>query len=452
MSRRNEINMCSGNLLKNIIMFTIPLIITGMLQLAFNMADVIVVGRFAGKESLAAVGSTSSIINLLINLFIGMASGTTVAISKYFGSRSTDKVYRTVHTAVALSVIGGIIMGIIGFVLSRTFLTLMDSPTDVIDKATLYMQIYFIGLPAMFLYNFESAILRAVGNTKKPLIFLTIAGVINVILNLIFVILFHMDVAGVAWATTISQVVSALLCTLYLMRSDGAAYQLFIRDIKFYKEQLLEIIKLGVPAGIQGSLFSFSNVLIQSAFNSLGSIAVAGCSAASSIQGFAYTAMNSVHQATLTSVSQNYGAKNEERIKKSFYICLVLVTIVGLTLGGGIYALRDLLIGIYNSDPEVIYYGGIRLTYECLPYFLCGLMEVIVGLIRGLSYSIMPVIITLIGTCILRVTWVYTVFPAFGTLESIVTAYPITWGVTALAQFISYMCVRKKAYKKMMEQ
>lgn len=452
MAKRYEINMCSGNLLKNIILFTIPLALTGMLQLAFNMADIVVVGRFAGKESLAAVGSTTSLINLIINLFLGMSSGTTIVISRYFGAKNFDGVSKAVHTAVALSVFGGIVLGIFGFIFSKTFLTLMDSPSDVINKAALYMKIYFIGLPATLLYNYESAILRAVGNTKKPLFFLSIAGVVNVVLNLIFVIIFHLDVAGVAIATAISQVVSAVLCTIYLVRSDEASYQLAIKEVRFWKKQLLEIMKLGIPAGIQGSMFSLSNVLIQSSVNSLGSIVVAGNSAASNIEGFAYTAMNAVHQATITSVSQNYGAKNEKRIKKSFLICLGLVSVIGIELGGGIYLLRDFFIGIYSSDAEVIHYGGMKLRYVCLPYVMCGIMEVCVGLVRGLSYSIMPVIVTLVGTCILRIAWICTVFPAIGTFESIMISYPISWGITTVAHYISYLCVKKKAFKRMHEQ
>lgn len=452
MAKRYEINMCSGNLLKNIILFTIPLALSGMLQLAFNMADIVVVGRFAGKESLAAVGSTSSLINLIINLFLGMSSGTTIVISRYFGAKNFEGVSKAVHTAVALSIFGGIALGIFGFSLSRVFLQLMDSPADVIDKATLYMKIYFIGLPATLLYNYESAILRAVGNTKKPLFFLAISGVINVVLNLILVIVFHLDVAGVAIATSISQVVSAVLCTIYLVQSYGAAYQLFIKEVRFWKEQLVEIMKLGIPAGIQGSMFSISNVLIQSSVNSLGSIVVAGNSAASNIEGFAYTAMNSVHQAAITSVSQNYGAKNEKRIKKSFLVCLGLVFVIGVITGGGIWLFRNFLISIYSTDAEVIRYGGIKLTYVCLPYVLCGIMEVCVGLVRGLSYSIMPVIVTLIGTCVLRIVWIYTVFASVGTFESIMISYPISWTITALAHFISYLCVKKRAFKRMYEQ
>ena len=452
MAKRYEINMCSGNLLKNIILFTIPLALSGMLQLAFNMADIVVVGRFAGKESLAAVGSTSSLINLILNLFLGMSSGTTIVISRYFGAKNFEGVSKAVHTAVALSIFGGIALGIFGFSLARFFLQLMDSPADVIDKATLYMKIYFIGLPATLLYNYESAILRAVGNTKKPLFFLAIAGVINVVLNLILVIVFHLDVAGVAIATAISQVVSAVLCTIYLVRSDGAAYQLFIKEVRFWKKQLLEIMKLGIPAGIQGSMFSISNVLIQSSINSLGSIVVAANSAASNIEGFAYTAMNAVHQAAITSVSQNYGAKNEKRIKKSFLLCLGLVFVIGVITGGGIWLFRNFFIGIYSSDPEVIRYGGIKLTYVCLPYVICGIMEICVGLVRGLSYSIMPVIVTLIGTCLFRIVWIYTVFASVGTFESIMISYPISWAITTLAHFISYLCVKKRAFKRMYEQ
>ncbi len=452
MAKRYEIDMCGGNLLKNIIMFTIPLALSGMLQLAFNMADIVVVGRFAGKESLAAVGSTTSLINLIINLFLGMSSGTTIVVSRYFGARNYDGVSKSVHTAVALSVFGGIVLGIFGFIFSKTFLKLMDSPVDVIDKAALYMKIYFIGLPATLLYNYESAILRAVGNTKKPLFFLSIAGVTNVVLNLILVIIFHLDVAGVAIATAVSQVVSATLCTIYLVRSDEAAYQLIIKDVRFWKKQLLEIMKLGIPAGIQGSMFSLSNVLIQSSVNSLGSIVVAGNSAASNIEGFAYTAMNAVHQAAITSVSQNYGAKNETRIKKSFLVCLGLVSVIGIVMGGGIWLFRDFFIGIYSTDAEVIRYGGIKLGYVCLPYVICGLMEVCVGLVRGLSYSIMPVIVTLVGTCILRIAWIYMVFPVYGTYESIMISYPISWAITTIAHYISYLCVKKRAFKKMHEQ
>ena len=443
-----EIDMCNGPLLPKMLLFTIPLILSGVLQLLFNAADVIVVGQFAGNEALAAVGSTSSLTNLLVNLFIGMSVGVNVLVARYYGGKQDNEVSETVHTAIVISVLGGVLLTVIGIVLAKPLLTLMDTPEDVIKHSVLYMRIYFMGMPVMLLYNFGSAVLRAIGDTRRPLFYLSIAGVINVCLNLWFVISLHMGVAGVALATIISQAVSAVLIVRCLIQSEGC-FRLYPEKLKISWDKLLRIARIGLPAGIQGSLFSVSNVLIQSSVNSFGSVAMAGNTAASNIEGFVYTAMNAVHQTAVSFTGQNLGGKRFDRISKILAQCLMLVTIIGLVMGNAVVLFGEPLLGLYSSDTEVITYGQKRLLYICTIYCMCGIMDVLVGSIRGLGYAIMPMIVSLLGACAFRVVWIYTIFSWNRTLETLYISYPVSWTLTALVHLICHIIVKKKLAKKL---
>lgn len=438
--------MCNGPLFGKILIFTFPLMLSGILQLLFNAADVVVVGRFAGNEALAAVGSTGSITNLLVNLFIGLSVGVNVLVARHYGAGQEEEVSQTVHTAVIISVIGGIILAVLGIALAKPCLTLMDTPENVIELSVLYMRIYFVGMPVMLLFNFGSAVLRAIGDTRRPLLYLMIAGVINVCLNLFFVIVFHMGVAGVALATVISQCVSAVLLVRCLMKSDGCV-KVSIQKLHMNWDKFIRIARIGLPAGIQGSLFSISNVLIQSSVNSFGAIAMAGNTAGSNVEGFVYTAMNSVHQTAVSFTGQNYGGKRYDRINKILLECLLFVTMIGLVMGNGIYFFGDQILSLYSSDSEVIAYAMDRLLWICCPYFLCGVMEVMVGCIRGLGYAIMPMIVSLLGACVFRIVWIYTIFQWNRTLETLYVSYPISWALTAFVHFICFVIVKRKLDK-----
>ncbi|MBS6644912.1 MAG: MATE family efflux transporter [Clostridiaceae bacterium] len=438
-----EVDMCHGPLLGKIIVFAVPLILSGILQLLFNAADIIVVGRFAGSEALAAVGSTSSLINLLVNVFIGLSIGANVLVARFYGAGKDKEVEETVHTSILLSVISGGILLVAGVLSARPLLTLMGTPDNVIEHSTLYMKIYFVGMPVMLLYNFGAAILRAVGDTKRPLYFLFSAGIVNVVLNLIFVIVFSMGVAGVAWATVISQCISAALIVMCLMKSESS-YRLYWKKLRIVPAKMKAIARIGFPAGLQGAIFSISNVLIQSSINSFGSVAMAGNTASSNIEGFIYNSMNAVYQTALSFTSQNYGAGEYKRMRKVMLICLGLVTLVGAVMGfGAILAGRHLL-GIYSSDPEVIRFGLYRLTIIASTYYICGWMDTMVGVLRGMGYSVMPMLVSLTGACAFRVLWIFTIFAADRTLTTLYISYPVSWGITAAAHVICYFMIRKK--------
>jgi putative MATE family efflux protein len=414
----------------------------------YNAADVIVVGRFAGKTSLAAVGSTGSLTNLIISLFMGLSVGASVAVAQYYGANRWKDVSEVVHTSMLISIISGVVVGLVGIFMSRTFLLAMDTPSDVIDKATLYMQIYFAGMPASMVYNFGSAILRAVGDTKRPLIFLTISGIVNVILNIISVIVFKMDVAGVAVATVISQIISAVLVVICLMRYDGAC-RLSLRSLKLHKDKLLQLVRIGLPAGLQSSLFSISNVLVQSSVNSFGSVIMAGNSAAANIEGFIWVSMNSLHQAALTFVGQNVGAKEYKRVKRAAGLCVLLVIVVGATLGGIALLLGRELLGIYApGEEDVIGYGLIRLKIIAGTYLTCGIMDVFVGVLRGMGTSVVPMIVSVIGVCGGRIMWILTVFKTHRDLNILYISYPISWILTALIHLLCVFIVYKKVVEK----
>ena len=448
MKKSYEMDMCSGPLLSKILIFSIPLMISGILQLLFNAADIVVVGRFTGSEAMAAVGSTSALINLIINLFVGISVGANVVVARNYGARDYDGVHGAVHTSVLTALIGGVFLIFVGIALARPLLELMGTPDNVIDQSVLYMRIYFVGMPSFMLYNFGSAILRAIGDTKRPLYFLTLAGVINVFLNLFFVIVFHMGVAGVALATIISQTVSAILVLLCLMKMEGPCH-LDFKHLKFHLNQLGQMLRIGLPAGLQGIVFSLSNVLIQSSVNSFGSQVMAGNTAASNIEGFVYNAMNAVYQTSLSFTSQNMGAKQFGRVNKILFECLCVVSAVtGLVLGGGASLLGEQLLSIYTTDPEVIAYGITRMSYVCATYFLCGLMDVMVGSIRGMGYSIMPMLVSLTGACAFRIIWIFTIFQVEHTLDCLYVSYPISWILTAGVHLLCFFLVRKKAFAR----
>ncbi len=445
--KKYEIDMCNGPLLGKILMFYFPLMLSGVLQLTFNAADIIVVGRFAGNEALAAVGSTSSLINLIVNLFIGLSVGTNVLVARYYGAGQKKELSETVHTAILTSLVSGVILLCIGCFLARPALQLMDTPSDVINGAVLYMRIYFIGMPVQMLYNFGSAILRAVGDTKRPLYFLLISGVINVVLNLILVIPFRMGVAGVAIATIISQAVSALLIVCCLMKSESD-YRIVKEELRITKDKLLKMLQIGMPAGLQGALFSISNVLIQSSINSFGSVAMAGNTAACNVEGFVYTAMNAFHQSAISFTGQNYGAKQYKRIGRICLICQISVCVVGGILGNLSYLFAGTLLQLYSPEPEVIAYGILRLSIIGPTYFLCGTMDTIVGSMRGMGYSLVPTLVSLTGACLFRVVWIVTIFKWNPTLECLYSSYPISWLLTTLVHFICFFVVYRRLMKR----
>ena len=438
-----EMDMCSGPLFSKLVMFAVPLMLSGILQLLFNAADIVVVGNYAGHESLAAVGSTSSLINLLVNVFIGLSVGANVLVAQYFGAHRMKDLEETVHTAMVLAAGGGLFLVAVGVLLADPLLTLMGTPEDVLPLSALYMKIFFVGMPATLTYNFGSAILRAVGDTKRPLWFLLAAGIINVILNLIFVIVLHMGVAGVALATVISQCISAALIIRCLVKSD-APYRLKSDQLKLVKSKLFAIARIGLPAGLQGAIFSISNVLIQSSVNSFGSVAMAGNTAAANIEGFVYTAMNAVYQTALSFTSQNFGAKNYDRMTKILWYCQGMVIAVGIFMGGGAVLLGPGLLGIYGSNAQVINYGMNRLRIISGPYFLCGIMEVMVGGLRGMGCSLLPMFVALTGACVFRVIWIYTIFAVSRTLQTLYISYPVSWTITFLAHMVCYGIVRRR--------
>ena len=444
-------SMREGPILKSVIVYTVPIILTGLLQLLFNAADLIVVGWFSGSDSVAAVGATGALTNLIINLFIGLSVGAGVAVAQGLGAGNGKQTSEAVHTAVPVAVISGIFLTVIGVLFSRNFLELMGTPDGkLLRLASVYMQIYFAGMTFSMLYNFGSAILRAAGDTRSPLIFLTIAGVLNVILNIVFVALFKLDVAGVALATSISQAVSAILVLLALMkRQDACRFE--FKKMHIYKNSLLRMVKIGVPAGLQGSLFSISNVLIQSSVNSFGAAHMSGSAAASSIEGFCYVTMNSFHQTALNFCGQNYGAGDFKRVKRITWVCLMTVAVAGFVVGNLSYIFGRELLKIYITDsPEAINYGMERLKFMVVPYFLCGIMDTTTGSMRGIGSSVIPMVITVVGVCGLRIVWIYTVFalPQYHTFSGLFISYPISWLLTFAALFISFTVVMRRKEKK----
>lgn len=445
MNQSNKI-MLHGPLLSSIVFYTIPIILTSLLQLLFNAADLIVVGRFCGSISVAAVGATGAITNLMVNFFIGLSVGAGVGVAHGLGSREDQVVHCTVHTAIPTALFSGVILTVFGVSFSETFLRMMDTPETVLPLSSVYMKIYFAGITFTMVYNFCAAILRAAGDTKSPLVYLSFAGVVNVVLNLFFVRVLHMNVAGVALATIISQAISAVLVTRALMRRTDAC-QLILKKMRIYKPQLQKMLRIGLPAGIQSSLFSISNVLIQSSVNSFGDVLMSGNAASANIEGFVYVCLNAFHQTAVNFIGQNAGARQYKRVYKTLMICLGCVTVVGLGMGFLAYSLGPTLLSIYITDsPEAISYGMLRLGYICLPYFICGLMDVTTGALRGLGASMAPMIISVLGVCGLRIGWIYTIFqiPQYHTPQCLYFSYLVSWSITFIIQFIAFKVVFRK--------
>ena len=447
--RRYSIDMVNGPLAGKLLLFALPLILSSVLQLLFNAADIVVVGRYVGKEALAAVGSTSSLVNLLVNLFAGFSVGANVVVARDLGAGREKDVADSVHTAISLALISGLLLTLTGVTLARPLLVLTSSPTDVIGLATLYLRVYFCGMPANMLYNFGAAILRAQGDTQRPLYFLTFAGVINVALNLLFVIVLQMSVAGVALATIISQYISAALVLLCLVRDTGPLH-LDLKALRIDKRVVKRTLQVGLPAGFQGIVFSLSNVVIQSSINSFNSTAiVAGSAAAANIEGFVYASMNAFCQTSLTFVSQNYGAGKCKRVDRSLLLCLVYVTATGLLLGNLAFGFGRSLAAVYApGEEEVIAQAIVRLRFTCVLYCLCGIMDTMVGGLRGLGYSVVPMVGSLLGACGLRLLWVATVFRFFPSPPVLYMSYPITWTVTSLVHIAFFFFIRSHAYAK----
>ena len=443
--KKYEIDMCEGPLFKKMILFTLPLMASSLLQLLFNAADIIVVGRFAGDNSLAAVGSTSSLVNLLVNLFMGLSIGANVLVARYYGARRDKDLSETIHTSIAISIASGLTLMIIGFFGAGTILKWMGTPAEVLNLAIIYLRVYFVGMPAMMLYNFGAAILRAVGDTQRPLRYLTLAGIINVSLNLVFVIVFHWGVFGVGLATTASQVVSAFFVIRCLMKEEGAL-KLRRNEIRISGNKLLQILKIGLPAGFQGILFSISNVVIQSSINSFGATVVAGNSAASNVEGFVYVGMNSFYQAAISFTSQNYGAGKYDRIKKILFIAVSCSVTVGFVMGMSAYLAGPVLLRFYTTSEAVVEAGMVRLSIIAFTYALCGFMDTIVGTLRGIGFSIGPMVVSLVGVCATRLIWISTVFqiPEYHRIETVYSIYPISWVITAVAHFITFAIAMKR--------
>ncbi len=450
-----EIDMCTGSLFGKMLLFTVPLILSSLLQLFFNTADMIVAGKFAGPTALASISGTSSLTNLIVNLFIGLSVGANVCVAKYYGQNNYRDVSETVHTAVVVSVIFGAVLAAFGFFMARPLLTLMDTPDTVIDGAVIYMRIYFLGMPVIMLYNFTSAILRAVGDTKRPLFYLMIAGVINVLLNLFFVIVLGIGVAGVAIATVASQAVSAGLVLHALFTYDGCL-KLEPGKLKVSGRKLGQMVKIGLPAGIQGSFFSISNVLIQSSINSFGDLAMTGNAAAQNIEGYVYVGMNAFHHTTLSFTGQNYGGGKYDRILKVVRNGLLFASFTGLLLGGTAYLFREPLLNLYIAatpdTPEIIRYGIVRMSVIMFTYFTCGTMDVLVGGLRGLGKSIPPMLITMTFVCLMRIVWIYTVFGKIHTLQCLYTSYPVSWTLATIVQGLYFILTYHLMMKRVKAQ
>ena len=443
-----EIDMCNGTIMDKLISFSIPLMLSGILQLMFNAVDIVVVGRFSGSQALAAVGSTTALINVFTNLFIGISLGANVLAARYYAAGKTKEMSETVHTAIALALVSGVVMAVIGVVFARGALEIMGTPDDVIAKSTLYMQIYFCGMPFFMMYNYGAAILRAVGDTKRPLIFLIVSGVINAVLNLFLVIVFHLDVAGVGIATVISQLVSCIL-VLQCLHHTESSYQLHLAKLRIRSVYLKQIFEVGVPAGIQSTVINISNAMLQSSVNSFGSIAMAGYTASNNIFGFLYVSVNSFTQACMSFTSQNFGVKKLKRMDRVLIDCMILSVVVTLILGSSVYVFGPELLHIYSDQADVIQYGMEIFSYTTVTYFLCGLMDLFPGALRGMGYSTVPMILSIIGTVGVRIIWIYGLFPSHRSLTFLFLSYPVSWIATIIMQVICFWFVRKKIHRTM---
>lgn len=442
-----EIDMCNGTIMDKLISFALPLMLSGVLQLMFNAVDIIVVGRFTGSQALAAVGSTSALINIFTNLFIGISLGSNVLAARFYAAGKSKEMSETVHTSITIALISGIIMAFVGAIFAKGALELMDTPDDVIDQSVLYMRIYFMGMPFFMLYNYGAAILRAVGDTKRPLLFLIISGITNAVLNLILVIVFGLGVAGVAIATVIAQLISCVLVLTCLCRSQSS-YRLYFNKLGIRRDYMVQIFKVGVPAGIQSVVINFSNALLQSSVNSFGSTAMAGYTAANNLLGFLYVSINSVTQACMSFTSQNLGVGKFKRMDRVLIDCIILSVAVSIVMGSSFYIFGRQLIGIYTSDAEVVKCGMEILAYTTLTYFLCGIMDLIPGALRGMGYSAVPMVLSVIGTVGTRVFWIFGIFPYYRSLGILFVSYPASWGLTIVLQAVCFYFVRKRVHGK----
>ena len=440
--------MCNGTIMDKLVSFAVPLMISGILQLMFNAVDIIVVGRFSGSQALAAVGSTTALINVFTNLFIGVSLGANVLAARFYAAGKAKEMSETVHTSVTLALVSGVAMAVVGLVFSRWALEVMGTPADVIDQSTLYMRIYFLGMPFFMLYNYGAAILRAVGDTKRPLMFLIVAGVINAVLNMILVIVFHLGVAGVAVATIISQLISCILVLRCLYMTDSS-YQLRFSRLCMKKFYLVQIFQVGIPAGVQSTVINFSNALLQSSVNSFGSTAMAGYTAANNILGFLYASVNAVTQACMSFTSQNYGVGKYKRLDRVLLDCGILSFLIALVLGCGSYLFGGEILKIYTEDSEVIRCGVEILSITTVPYFLCGIMDLFPGALRGMGHSGVPMILSIIGTVGTRIVWIFLIFPQHRSLYTLFISYPASWAITIVMQVICFVFVRRKVHGKL---
>lgn len=442
--------MTSGGVFGKLLVFALPLIATGVLQLLYNAADMIIVGKYDGKEALAAVGSTGSLVNLLVNLFMGLSVGASVLVAQEYGARNVKGVSDVVHTSMSVSVIAGIIVCLLGLFAAEPMLVWMGAPADVLEQSVLYLKIYFLGMPASMVYNYGASIMRGAGDTRRPLVYLTLSGLVNVVLNYILVRFFHLGVAGVAIATAVSQVVAAIMVVTSLMRSDDVI-RLELKKLKIKGKILLSVLRIGLPAGLQGAVFAVSNVIIQSSVNSFGSTVMAGCSAAASIEGFVYTCMNSIGQAALTFTGQNYGARKPKRILRVVGCSLSQAVAAGLLVGYTALIFGPQLLSLYNGDPEVIEMGMVRMRVICTTHFMCGVMDVLSGAMRGMGYSIVPTIVSLSGACGLRLLWIFTVFAANPQMTVLYASYPVTWLFTIVLHAICFVIFYSRMKKRLEE-
>ncbi len=443
MDRRGDIDMRVGPILPKLALFALPVVASGILQLMFHTADVMVVGRFSGSLSLAAVGSVAPLIHLLLNVFMGLSIGANVLCSHFYGAGKDEDLSQMSHTAMAFALVCGLFLLALGLTASGPLLRLMGSPEEVRALSQLYLNIYFFSMPGNMAYNFGAAILRAVGDSRSSLRYLVVGGLVNVSLNLVLVVGFGQGVAGVAYATVISQCLSAFLVWRHLSRAK-AAYGLRKGMLRIHRDKLLRLLQIGLPAGIQGSLFALSNVVVQSTINQFGAVAMAGNTASGNLEGIVYTGMNSMSQATVSFVGQNAGARLWNRVRSALLASIALVTGIGLVLGNGVYLAAPWLLSLFNPDPQVLAYGQKRLFFIVTVYFLCGNMDVLVGALRGLGHAVLPMIVALTGACLFRIFWVLWVFPRFGTLESLYIAYPISWTLTALVLLFCFVWVFRR--------
>lgn len=437
-----EIDMCNGSIMDKLISFALPLMLSGILQLMFNAVDIIVVGHFSSSQALAAVGSTTALINVFVNLFIGVSLGTNVLAARFYAAGKDKEMSEVVHTSILFALISGIVMAVIGVLLAKPALQLMQTPADVIDQSALYMRIYFLGMPFFMLYNYGAAVLRAVGDTKRPLMYLILSGIVNTLLNLFLVIVFRLAVAGVAISTIIAQCMSCILI-LNCLRKSESSYKLTFSGLNIKWVYLRQIFQVGIPAGIQSTVINFSNALLQSSVNSFGSTAMAGYTAANNILGFLYASVNAVTQACMSFTSQNFGVGKYKRVDLVLRDCMILTVGVSLVLGGGAYLFGNEVLRIYTNDSEVVRCGVEILSITTVPYFLCGIMDLFPGSLRGMGYSTVPMILSVVGTVGMRIFWIYRVFPFHRSLYVLFISYPASWTFTIIMQVICFICVRK---------